>query len=188
MGLLGYNTISLTDLTDALPASLTLSSTLNSNTQIREGEKYIPDFTKEEIIITPSLFLGGTEIDYSRYNKQVFYQCGEQDENGEKTYSYDGTELISNDIYVDRYGRLHYKKNLSNNITIEAFIKDFQDSGITYTTINVVNPITILFLRFYEVYFQARFSMLNSNQTTLGGTSLWKNTYQLYYQFYAYYP
>lgn len=146
MGLLGYNTISLTDLTDALPASLTLSSTLNSNTQIREGEKYIPDFTEEEIIITPSLFLGGTEIDYSRYNKQVFYQCGEQDENGEITYSYSGTELISNDIYVDRYGRLHYKKNLSSNITIEAFIKDFQDSGITYTTINVVNPITILFL------------------------------------------
>ena len=68
MGLLGYNTISLTDLTDALPASLTLSSTLNSNTQIREGEKYIPDFTEEEMIITPSLFLGGTEIDYSRYN------------------------------------------------------------------------------------------------------------------------
>ena len=146
MGLLGYDTISLTDLTDALPASLTLSSTLNSNTQIREGEKYTPDFTEEEIIITPSLFLGGTEIDYSRYNKQVFYQCGEQDKNGEITYSYNGTELINNDIYVDRYGRLHYKKNLSSNITIEAFIKDFQDSGITYTTINVVNPITILFL------------------------------------------
>lgn len=146
MGLLGYDTISLTDLTDALPASLTLSSTLNSNTQIREGEKYIPDFTKEEIIITPSLFLGGTEIDYSRYNKKVFYQCGEQNASGEITYSYNGTELTSNSIYVDRYGRLHYKKNLSSNITIEAFIKDFKDSGITYTTINAVNPITILFL------------------------------------------
>lgn len=48
MGLLGYGSLTLTDLTDALPASLNLSSSLNSNVQVKEGTIYAPDFTKGE--------------------------------------------------------------------------------------------------------------------------------------------
>ena len=73
MGLLGYGSLTLTDLTDALPASLNLSSSLNSNIQVKEGNISTPDFRKEGVIITPSLFLGGDEVPSSKYVGTIVY-------------------------------------------------------------------------------------------------------------------
>lgn len=156
MGLLGYSTISLTDLTEVLPASLYLSSSLVSNSQTKEGSNYTPDFSQNgnEVIITPSFFMGTEEITKKDgeadcpYKTNIRYQCGEVDENGnEITYSY----MVSgadNYIWVDSDARLHYKKNLTKSIIIEAWIEGWIDTEnqISYPNIPALNPINILLL------------------------------------------
>lgn len=156
MGLLGYSTISLTDLTEVLPASLYLSSSLVSNSQTKEGSNYTPDFSQNgnEVIITPSFFMGTEEITKKDgeadcpYKTNIRYQCGEVDENGnEITYSY----MVSgadNYIWVDSDARLHYKKNLTKSIVIEAWIEGWIDTEnqISYPNIPALNPINILLL------------------------------------------
>ena len=85
MGLLGYSTISLTDLTEVLPASLYLSSSLMSNSQTKEGSNYTPDFSQNgnEVIITPSFFMGTEEIVKKEsegdcpYKDNIRYTCGD---------------------------------------------------------------------------------------------------------------
>ena len=85
MGLLGYSTISLTDLTEVLPASLYLSSSLVSNAQTKEGDNYTPDFSQDgnEVIITPSFFVGTSEVVKKEgetdcpYKDNIRYTCGD---------------------------------------------------------------------------------------------------------------
>lgn len=156
MGLLGYSTISLTDLTEVLPASLYLSSSLVSNSQTKEGSNYTPDFSQNgnEVIITPSFFMGTEEIAKKEgeadcpYKTNIRYQCGDVDENGnEITYSYTASGA-DNYVWVDSDARLHYKKNLNKSIIIEAWIEGWVDTNnqISYPSIPALNPINILLL------------------------------------------
>lgn len=135
MGLLGYGSLTLTDLTDALPASLNLSSSLNSNIQVKEGTISTPDFTKGGVIITPSLFLGGEEVPSSKYVGKIVYTVNGEDKapnaNDEKGV------LVCYKI----------EKNLEANCSIGARIENFvSDENIKYTSIYSLNPVNLILL------------------------------------------
>lgn len=152
MATLGYSTITLTDLTNALPITLTLESNQPNNVQTKNGRQYSPNFTEGDgVIITPSLFLGQEEIalrdNYVKPNGRtsgyIYYEIGGD------TYFYG--KLRNDDdpnIYVDENGCLHYKENLIQNITIEAYIEDFDVPAHAYQTplVSATNPITLLLL------------------------------------------
>ena len=135
MGLLGYGSLTLTDLTDALPASLNLSSSLNSNIQVKEGTISTPDFTKEGVIITPSLFLGGEEVPSSKYVGKI-------------VYTVNGEDNVPN--AKDENGVLvcyKIEKNLEANCSIGARIENFvSDENIKYTSIYSLNPVNLILL------------------------------------------
>lgn len=135
MGLLGYGSLTLTDLTDALPASLNLSSSLNSNIQVKEGTIYAPDFTKGGVIITPSLFLGGDEVPSSKYVGKI-------------VYTVNGEDNVPN--AKDENGVLvcyKIEKNLEANCSISARIENFvSDENIKYTSIYSLNPVNLILL------------------------------------------
>lgn len=135
MGLLGYGSLTLTDLTDALPASLNLSSSLNSNIQVKEGTVYAPDFTKGGVIITPSLFLGGDEVPSSKYVGKI-------------VYTVNGEDYVPN--AEDKNGVLvcyKIEKNLEANCSIGARIENFvSDENIKYTSIYSLNPVNLILL------------------------------------------
>lgn len=135
MGLLGYGSLTLTDLTDALPASLNLSSSLNSNIQVKEGTVYAPDFTKGGVIITPSLFLGGDEVPSSKYVGKI-------------VYTVNGEDNVPN--AKDENGVLvcyKIEKNLEANCSVSARIENFvSDENIKYTSIYSLNPVNLILL------------------------------------------
>ena len=160
MGRVGYSSITVTDLTETIPVNLLLETNKEENIQVKIGSLYQPDFSKneEELIITPSLFLGQQELingeDYNfvmpngRTDGYIFYQNGDLDSNGlEKKYYY-GSSSIIDGIWVDEFGRLHYKKNLTRNIMIEAYIENFinKDHNYTIPLIKATNPINFLLL------------------------------------------
>lgn len=157
MGKLGYSTYTLTDLTETLPISLVLETNQEQNIQTKEGEFYTPNFEGEELIITPSLFLGSIEKEVpTNYTggSYIYYETGEMEEledgsiHEKQYYYYKDNE--SEEVYVDIEGRLHYKKNLTENLTIEAYIKDFKNKVnqdyVTSELVRAQNPITILLL------------------------------------------
>lgn len=135
MGLLGYGSLTLTDLTDALPASLNLSSSLNSNIQVKEGTISTPDFTKGGVIITPSLFLGGEEVPSSKYVGKI-------------VYTVNGEDNVPN--AEDENGVLvcyKIEKNLEANCSVSARIENFvSDENIKYTSIYSLNPVNLILL------------------------------------------
>lgn len=155
MGKLGYSTLTLTDLTETLPVSLVLESNLSRNIQTKIGNLYTPNFNKEgkELIITPSLFIGTEEISIPIKNSEeqdsnyIYYQTGELDENNHEI-NYVDSSTKDTGIWVDELGRLHYKKNLTSNTTIEAYIAGFKNENHGYTVdlVKTNNPINILFL------------------------------------------
>lgn len=170
MGKLGYSTVTLTDLTETIPISLVLETNQDRNIQTKVGNLFTPDFSKwddtkkeavEELIITPSLFLGNEELllkDHPEYVKPdgrangfIYYQMGEIVNNSEKSYYYDSkidTTDKKVDAYVDIEGRLHLRRNFNRNTTIEAYIDNFVNGthNYTITTVQAVNPINFLFL------------------------------------------
>lgn len=135
MGLLGYGSLTLTDLTDALPVSLNLSSSLNSNIQVKEGTIYAPDFTKGGVIITPSLFLGGDEVPSSKYVGKIVYTVNGED----KQPNAEDEKGVSVCYKID--------KNLEANCSIGARIENFvSDENIKYTSIYSLNPVNLILL------------------------------------------
>ena len=156
MGKLGYSTLTLTDLTETLPISLVLESNLSQNVQTKIGQLYTPDLSKEgeELIITPSLFAGAKEIkeipikeNDEQDSNYIYYQTGEIGENGTEI-NYMDLSTKETGIWVDDKGRLHYKRNLNQNITIKAYIDNFKNKEYSYAIelIKAINPINILFL------------------------------------------
>ena len=143
--IIGSAQITLTDLTDTLPVYLMLESNLDQNLQVKEGDLYTPKFSGEnnEIIVTPSLFVGREE-QYDYYDK-IYYQVGETNANGnEINYSQAST---STTIWVDNQGRLHYNKDLTKSITIEAYIDNYPIPGRSQTVnVQANNPINIMFV------------------------------------------
>lgn len=152
MGRIGYSSVTLTDLTETIPVTLVLETSLPQNIQTKVGNLYTPDFSKngEELIITPSLFRGKEEIyfkEHSEYLKPdgrtsgfLYYEIG--------STIYKWEEGKTEGTYVDDEGRLHYNSNLTGNIMVEAYIEDFEDAIHSYTLdlVQATNPISILFL------------------------------------------
>ena len=164
MSLLGHDNVTLVDLTEALPSSLSLSSSLSTNVQmVGPDGSYTPDFTTDEVIITPSFFIGSTEIPVANYLNLIYYHCGEMDGNQEKDIAYDASIFDSDgalidettSIYVDSLAQLHYRKNLIQNIEIEAFISGFIYNNITYPLARTINPINILRLEYNDETYSA---------------------------------
>ena len=165
MGKLGYSVITLADLTETIPVTLILESNQKNNIQTKINNLFTPDFSKkdennnfvEELIITPSLFLGNEKIKLEEHSEYIepngrtsgfiYYQIGTVDENGKEINYYYGAS-ISEAIYVDNFGRLHVRENLSNNITIEAYIDNFYNETHNYTIplVQATNPISFLLL------------------------------------------
>lgn len=156
MGKLGYSSITLTDLTEMLPVSLVLESSLPQNIQTKIGNLYTPDLSKdgEELIITPSLFIGTEEVKTIPVKKSeeqdsnyIYYQTGDIGENGAEI-NYVDSSTQKDGIWVDDEGKLHYNKNLNRNITIEARINNFKNEkhNSTIELVKTTNPINILFL------------------------------------------
>lgn len=166
MAKLGHSTYTLTDLTETLPVSLVLKSNLDKNIQVKNGSRYEPDFkskiTQEEefkgVVITPSLFLGQENLNIHENEKYVkpndrktgflYYEIGST------TYKYGDS---TSGIYVDIQGRLHIEQNLTENITIEAYIQNFIYESHNYEVelVQAINPINLLLLEgndnFYAV-------------------------------------
>ena len=203
MGKLGYSSITLTDLTQTLPVSLTLESNLNKNIQIKTGTLYEPDFREkispeedfEGVVITPSLFLGQEDLeiekneiyvnpnfnDEARTSGFIYYEIGNT------IYKYD--KNITTGIYVDLQGKLHIEENLNENTTIEAYIEDFKIEVHAYTDplVSAINPITILLLEEGSSNYQAmidcsdgreHFEDTNASPITMTA-SLWKGNEQI---------
>lgn len=80
MGLLGSGDITIIDITDNRPVTLTLSTSL-SKTQVESEGSYQPDYSLNSQVITPSLYFG-SEIFEGEY--EVSYTI-----NGEKIDKYD---------------------------------------------------------------------------------------------------
>lgn len=203
MGKLGYSSITLTDLTQTLPVSLTLESNLNKNIQIKTGTLYEPDFREkispeedfEGVVITPSLFLGQEDLEIE--NNEIYVNPNFNDEArtsgfiyyeiGNTIYKYD--KNITTGIYVDLQGRLHIEENLNENTTIEAYIEDFKVEVHAYTDplVSAINPITILLLEEGSSNYQAmidcsdgreHFEDTNASPITMTA-SLWKGNEQI---------
>lgn len=152
MGKLGYSSLTLTDITETIPISLVLQSNQEKSFQIKDGNLFIPDFTEneKELIIVPSLFLGTETIEIPTQGEKgaIYYQVSGETENGTEKNFFHSNTLPENDIYVDEKGCLHYKKNLTDSLTIEAYINDYENTshGYTIEQIRCVSPITILLL------------------------------------------
>lgn len=203
MGKLGYSSITLTDLTQTLPVSLTLESNLNKNIQIKTGTLYEPDFRKkispeedfEGVVITPSLFLGQEDLEIEKneiyvnpnFNDEIRTSGFIYYEIGNTVYKYD--KDITTGIFVDLQGRLHIEENLNENTTIEAYIENFkiETHGYTDPLVSAINPITILLLEEGSSNYQAmidcsdgreHFEDTNASPITITA-SLWKGKEQI---------
>lgn len=161
MGRLGYSSITLTDLTETIPVSLILETNQPKNIQLKNGIEYTPDFSEDEgeLIITPSLFLGQEDLHIENNPNKfvvpngetegfIYYQVEEVDEQGNEKKYYYGSSSESSGIWVDIEGKLHYKKNLTENLTIEAYIDKFQNEEHSYIVdlVQATNPIQMLLL------------------------------------------
>lgn len=202
MGKLGYSSITLTDLTQTLPVSLTLESNLTKNVQIKTGTLYEPNFKEkispeeefEGVVITPSLFLGQEDLEIEK--NEIYVNPNFNDETrtsgfiyyeiGDIIYKYDGR---TTGIYVDLQGRLHIEENLNENITIEAYIEDFKIEAHAYIDplVSAINPITILLLEENSSNYQAmiicsngreHFEDTNASPITMTA-SLWRGKEQI---------
>lgn len=159
MGKLGYSSITLTDLTETLPVSLVLKSNKDSNIQTKVGSLYTPNFSEEELIITPSLFLGQEDLRIEENEKLInpalnsgsgylYYEIGNEH------YEYNGSTIGN---YVDIKGNLHIKENLNKNITIKAYIQNYFNETHNYyiELISATNPINFLLMEENTSGFQA---------------------------------
>lgn len=153
MAQLGYSSLTLTDLTDTLSVNILLDSSLDQDFQRKLDTKYEPDFTKigEELIITPTLLLGNEKIDIPVSSEKrtgyIYYQIGDFDSNGNEINYYYGGQAENSTVYVDRQGKLHYKKNLSKNLKIKAYIDNFiiKDNDVLVDRVDTLVPIEIIF-------------------------------------------
>lgn len=161
MAKLGRSTYTLTDLTETLPVSLALQTNKKNNVQTKNGDQYTPNFENdgEELIITPSLFLGQEKLSLEEYPKYKIPNGRENGflyyEIGETQYKYTGN--TSDKIYVNSSGQLVIKENLTENIMIEAYIENFVYESHNYVVplVQTTNPISFLLLEdndnFYAV-------------------------------------
>ena len=125
MGLLGYDSITITDITDVNPIRLDLTSSQPLYQTKKAGEKYEPDDTISPLIITPSLYFGTEEVSLEKYKNKIKFYINE--------------EIITNTktIYVEN-ACLYIKENLIRNTQIKAVINNITDdrTNVEYESIS----------------------------------------------------
>lgn len=113
MGLLGKDSITITDITDVNPIRLDLASS-QPIYQTKRASGYEPDYTNSPLIITPSLYFGQEEVNREKYiDKITFYING-------------ALVVNTGTIYVENT-ELYIKENLNQNTKIEAVIENIID-------------------------------------------------------------
>lgn len=113
MGLLGKDSITITDITDVNPIRLDLTSS-QPIYQTKRANGYEPDYTSSPLIITPSLYFGQEEVNREKYiDKITFYING-------------ALVVNTGTIYIENT-KLYIKENLNQNVKIEAVIENIID-------------------------------------------------------------
>lgn len=163
MSLLGQDSITITDITDVNPIRLDLASSQPIYQTKKTGENYEPDYTVSPLIITPSLYFGTREVSEEEYRDKIeFYINGVLIENTEE-------------IYVEN-SRLYIKQNLTDNIKVEAIIRNITDTSTKVTYEEIKNFISFYYLSYdssgYTIFIDSQdgrydFSANNSNSITL---------------------
>ncbi len=113
MGLLGKDSITITDITDVNPIRLDLASS-QPIYQTKRASGYEPDYTSSPLIITPSLYFGQEEVNREKYIDKI-------------TFYINGVLVVNTEtIYVENT-ELYIKENLNQNIKVEAVIENIID-------------------------------------------------------------
>lgn len=113
MGLLGKDSITITDITDVNPIRLDLASS-QPIYQTKRASGYEPDYTSSPLIITPSLYFGQEEVNREKYIDKI-------------TFYINGVLVVNTEtIYVENTN-LYIKENLNQNIKVEAVIENIID-------------------------------------------------------------
>lgn len=179
MGLLGKDSITITDITDVNPIRLDLASS-QPIYQTKRASGYEPDYTSSPLIITPSLYFGQEEVNREKYiDKITFYING-------------ALVVNTGTIYVENT-KLYIKENLNQNIKIEAVIENIIDERTKVEYERVSESLSFYLLSYdssgYTAFIDSDsgrydFSASNSNPITLsahlylGSTELTNVSYE----------
>lgn len=162
MGLLGKDSITITDITDVNPIRLDLTSS-KPIYQTKRASGYEPDYTSSPLIITPSLYFGQEEVNREKYiDKITFYING-------------ALVVNTGTIYVENT-KLYIKENLNQNIKIEAVVENIIDERTKVNYERVSESLSFYLLSYdssgYTVFIDSDngrydFSSANSSPITL---------------------
>ena len=162
MGLLGKDSITITDITDVNPIRLDLTSS-QPIYQTKRASGYEPDYTSSPLIITPFLYFGQEEVNREKYiDKITFYING-------------ALVVNTGTIYVENT-KLYIKENLNQNIKIEAIIENIIDERTKVEYERVSESLSFYLLSYdssgYTAFIDSNsgrydFSASNSNPITL---------------------
>ena len=113
MGLLGKDSITITDITDVNPIRLDLASS-QPIYQTKRASGYEPNYESNSLIITPSLYFGQEEVNREKYIDKI-------------TFYINGVLVVNTEtIYVENT-ELYIKENLNQNTKIEAVVENITD-------------------------------------------------------------
>ena len=181
MGLLGKDSITITDITDVNPIRLDLASS-QPIYQTKRASGYEPDYTSTSspLIITPSLYFGQEEVNREKYIDKI-------------TFYINGVLVVNTEtVYVENT-KLYIKENLNQNIKIEAVIENIIDERTKVEYERVSESLSFYLLSYdssgYTAFIDSDsgrydFSASNSNPITLnahlylGSTELTNVSYE----------
>ncbi len=179
MGLLGKDSITITDITDVNPIRLDLTSS-QPIYQTKRASGYEPDYASGPLIITPSLYFGQEEVNREKYIDKI-------------TFYINGALVVNTGaIYVENT-KLYIKENLNQNIKIEAVIENIIDERTKVEYERVSESLSFYLLSYdssgYTAFIDSNsgrydFSASNSNPITLsahlylGSTELTNVSYE----------
>ena len=164
MGLLGKDSITITDITDVNPIRLDLASS-QPIYQTKRASGYEPDYTSTSspLIITPSLYFGQEEVNREKYIDKI-------------TFYINGVLVVNTGtVYVENT-KLYIKENLKQNIKIEAVIENIIDERTKVEYERVSESLSFYLLSYdssgYTAFIDSDsgrydFSASNSNPITL---------------------
>lgn len=162
MGLLGKDSITITDITDVNPIRLDLTSS-KPIYQTKRASGYEPDYTSSPLIITPSLYFGQEEVNREKYIDKI-------------TFYINGALVVNTEtIYVENTN-LYIKENLNQNTKIEAVVENIIDERTKVNYERVSESLSFYLLSYdssgYTAFIDSNngrydFSSANSSPITL---------------------
>lgn len=162
MGLLGKDSITITDITDVNPIRLDLASS-QPIYQTKRASGYEPNYENNSLIITPSLYFGQEEVNREKYIDKI-------------TFYINGVLVVNTEtIYIENT-KLYIKENLNQNIKIEAVIENIIDERTKVNYERVSESLSFYLLSYdssgYTVFIDSEdgrydFSSANSSPITL---------------------